>query len=262
MTTGRSPAGLAVDFGGQQMSAEPVKPNRHLYNSGLGKVAWFIRRFGFKELFRKPWRMMLSSRILKSLPDGEFCFDDTTLRYFYHRYNCTWANERCVEIPIACHYLTKCDPNDTLEVGNVLSHYFTVPHQVVDKFERGEGVINCDILDFKPDRRFQLIISISTFEHIGLDDSTSEGSRIKIPQAMAACRALLAPSGKLLITAPIGYNHELDNMITDGTLGPKQQWFLRRVGQLKWTTSDWSSVANCRYGTPYPYANAIMVGEF
>lgn len=239
-----------------------MKSNRHLYSSGLGKIAWFIRRFGMKEVFCKPLRTVMAPYILRRIEEEEFKFGDTVLRYVYHKYNCTWINERCVEIPIARHLLGRYEPGEVLEVGNVLAHYFSVSHAVVDKYEKGPGVINRDILDFKPATKYRLIISISTFEHIGYDDSLAEASETKIPRALAACKALLAPGGKLVITVPLGYNGELDRMISNNTLGTKQQWYLRRTGKRRWTSSDWPAVADCRYGTPHPYANAIMIGEF
>jgi hypothetical protein len=200
--------------------------------------------------------------ILSHLPPAEFQFGDISLPFLYHRYNSTWANERCVEIPIARHYLDQYEPRDVLEVGHVLGHYFATSHDVVDKFEKGRGIINRDILEFEPDRRYQLVISISTFEHIGYDDSIGQGSGDRILKALATCVALLAPAGKLVLTVPIGYNRELDEMILDGKLGEKKQWFLRRTARHLWAPTDRSALVSCRYGTPYPYANAIMVAEF
>jgi hypothetical protein len=239
-----------------------VKSEKHLYSGGLGKTAWFIRRFGIKEVFYKPLRTVMAPWILRRIGEEEFRFAGTTLRYTFHQYNCTWINERCVEIPIARHFLERYDPKEVLEVGNVLAHYTATSHEVVDKYEQGKGVINRDILEFKPDTKYRLIISISTFEHIGYDDSPTEGSGTKIPQALAACKDLLAPDGKLVITVPIGYNSELDRMISNKSLGATQQYYMRRTGKRRWTTCDWPAVAACRYGTPHPYANAIMIAEF
>jgi len=215
-----------------------------------------------KEVFCKPLRTVMAPYILRGIAEEEFKFGDTVLRYVYHKYNCTWINERCVEIPIARHFLERYEPGEVLEVGNVLAHYFTVSHDVVDKFEKGRGVINRDILEFKPAVSYRLIISISTFEHIGYDDSPAQRSETKIAQAMAACKALLAPGGKLVITVPIGYNADLDRMLLNNMLGAKQQWYMRRTAKRRWTTCDWPAAADCRYGTPHPYANAIMIGEF
>lgn len=53
-----------------------------------------------------------------------FAFRGDAHRYFYHRYNTTWRNERTVEIPIILEVLNKSKGKSILEVGNVLSHYF------------------------------------------------------------------------------------------------------------------------------------------
>jgi hypothetical protein len=39
---------------------------------------------------------------------------------------------------------------NVLEVGNVLSHYFPVHHDVLDKYEKAKGVINEDVVEFSP----------------------------------------------------------------------------------------------------------------
>jgi len=52
-----------------------------------------------------------------------------------------------------------------LEVGNVLAHYFNVGHNVRDKYEKYYGVINEDVVMFKPAEPCDLVVSISTLEH-------------------------------------------------------------------------------------------------
>lgn len=235
---------------------------KHLYNSRLGKVKWFIRRFGFRELFLKPVRVALAPAIIPRLRPGTFDFDGVRLEYFYHAYNMTWACERCLEVPIARHYLRTAPGGDILEVGNVLSHYGPVGHTILDKFEMGEGVINEDILSFDPGRRFGTILSISTFEHIGFDDEADQSSRTKILEAIAACRRLLAPDGKLVITVPVGYNPDLDSLIRLEELGATREIFLKRLRHRNWVTVEKGEALAVYYGRPFPYANAVLVAEF
>ncbi len=90
------------------------------------------------------------------------------------------------EIPIVCGFVNK-EKGKILEVGNVLSHYFTFEQVVVDKFERGEGIINEDITTLELNERYDLIVSISTLKHVGWDErSPSEtlNDRDKIPLAI------------------------------------------------------------------------------
>ena len=178
----------------------------HLYNSGIGKVAWFVRRFGAGELFLKPLRCVFAPLIIPRLAKAEFTFEGKSLPLFYHRYNMTWATERAVEVPVAGEFLRRFAGKSVLEVGNVTPHYLDTGHTILDKFESGPGIINEDIADFAPGERFDLILSVSTFEHIGFDDEADGDSGEKIAQAIATCRSLLAADGQLVLTLPLGYN--------------------------------------------------------
>jgi SAM-dependent methyltransferase len=239
----------------------PVVP-KHLYNTTIGKVPWFIKRFGAREVVLKPLRVIFAPAIIPFLPRKTFEFQGKSFPCFYHRYNMTWAGERCVEIPIAKSYLDQYPGKNVLEVGNVLSHYLPVSHEVLDKFEKGPGVINEDIIAFHPSKRYDLIISISTFEHIGFDDEASEPSGQKIKNAIEACRGLLTDGGKLVLTVPLGYNPDLDRMIGSGEIGASQEFYLRRVRRLNWEPARKDEALKCRYKAPFPYANAILVAEF
>lgn len=93
-----------------------------------------------------------------------------------------------------------------LEVGNVLSHYFPVNHDIVDKYEKADGVINQDVIDFYPSKRYDLIISISTLEHVGWDENLRDHKILRDPMkvlhAIENLKRLLAPEGKWLSPYP------------------------------------------------------------
>ena len=234
----------------------------HLYNSRFGKVVWFARRFGVWELFLKPLRCAFAPWIIPRLAKGEFIFEGQTLSLFYHRYNMTWANERAVEVPIAAEFLRRFYGKRVLEVGNVTPHYLEIAHTVIDKYERGSGIVNEDIADFAPGDQFDLILSVSTFEHIGFDDEENGDSAEKIAQAIATCRGLLAAQGRLLLTLPLGYNPALDRRIAAGQLGSDREVFLKRTGSLTWQGVEAGEALACAYGQPFPYANALMIAQF
>lgn len=191
-----------------------------------------------------------------------FIFENEKLRYFYHRYNLTWKNERTVEIPIVCHFL-KSRKGKMLEVGNVLSHYFENNYDIVDKYEKGEGVINKDIIDVNLPTNYDTIISISTVEHVGWNEN-SKAKRLndgeKIPLAMEVMKKKLLPGGMIIITVPLGFNPYLDELVRNKKLGFSQEFFLKRISSDTWVETNWQEVKNSRYNSPYPAANAILVG--
>lgn len=169
----------------------------HFYRTGLaGKVVWFIRRFGAKEMVMKPLRRVVAPFIIPRLAKATFDYRGLRLPLTYHPYSATWSSERAVEISIAREYLDRYAGKPVLELGNVTSHYLDVRHLILDKYEKGTGpieVINEDVVEFETDRRFDLVISVSTIEHIGFDDDGD--SRQKIPLAISKCRSLLTPVG-------------------------------------------------------------------
>ena len=234
----------------------------HLYNTTLGRIAWFTRRFGASELILKPLRLIFGRWILPHIRPETFFFQEHTYNCYFALYNMTWVGERMVELPIAARLLDQHKANLVLEVGNVLSHYFRRNHIVVDKYEIGPGVINIDILDFNPLERFDLILSISTFEHIGFDDDTPSSSGQKIIAAISHCRSLLSDTGRLVITFPTGYNTELDALVSQKALGATRMSFLNRVGPRQWKECDLQTALTSLYRSRFPYGNALVVAEF
>jgi SAM-dependent methyltransferase len=244
----------------------PIEPTRrimssHLYSSFLGRVRWFAERFGASEMLFKPLRIVFAPVIIPFLKAKQFQFCGRTYACHYARYNMTWAGERMVEIPIGLGILEQHRGHRVLEVGNVLHHYARTTHTVVDKFERGEGIINTDILDYRPEEKFGLILSISTFEHIGFDDESTGSSGEKIREAVEHCRSLLAPGGRFVMTVPTGYNPELDQLMREGTLGPCKVNGLIRVGRRDWVEGSMEQALRHPYRSRYPYANAVLIVE-
>jgi SAM-dependent methyltransferase len=234
----------------------------HLYNSTLNRVRWFVRRFGAGEIVLKPLRLLFAPVILPCLGREPFSFRGRNYDCFYARYNMTWAGERMVEIPLGKALLEEHAGRRILEVGNVLSHYFPARHVIVDKFEAGHGVLNLDILAYEPPERFDLILSISTFEHIGFDDDTPSSSGEKILQAIGHCRRLLSPSGRLVLTFPTGYNPELDELLRSGRIGARRLDCLLRTAPRKWAECDLATALQHPYRARFPYGNALVVAEF
>ena len=188
-----------------------------------------------------------------------FEFDGRRYRYMFHPYGATIHGERIVEVPILGEELRRQGCRRVLEVGNVMSHYIPCTHTVIDKYERFPGRINLDLLEFFPDTLFDFIFSISTGEHIGLDDC--ERSPEKSVLALQHMRTLLAPGGRMVGTIPLGYNPVLDGrLFSDGSLFDTLK-FMRRISKSnRWVEAEAKTVRTARYGEPYPFANALAIG--
>jgi SAM-dependent methyltransferase len=185
---------------------------------GLRPVAGDLARWGAHGLAGLPW-VLAGSR-------GSFDFQGASYRYLFHRYKLTWLTERAVEVPVIQAIVDRAGAQRVLEVGNVLSHYRPQRHLVVDKYERASGVINRDVLELEDLGPFDLIVAISTLEHVGWDEHPRAPSRA--PQAVAALRARLAPGGLLVLTVPAGYNREFEAALRDGRIELTRSAALRR----------------------------------
>lgn len=189
-------------------------------------------------------------------------------RYFLHVYNEAWANERTVEVPVVKEVLMKALARGcrVLEVGNVLSHYLPLKWMVVDKYEQGAGVVNCDIIDFRPVEKFDFIVSISTFEHIGFDESSCRGGcdydAEKFRKVLRHLRdAVLKPGGTLLFSIPAAYNPGLDSLVFSNAVQLDGLCCLKRVSRFNcWREATAGELRGVRYHDPYYCANAVYFG--
>lgn len=180
--------------------------------------------------------------------------------YFVHHYNSTWRNERTVEIPIVKAVLATLPPGSRcLEVGNVLNYYVDFPRTVVDKYEAAPGVINQDILEFGSPGSYDLIVCISTLEHVGWDETPRDLG--KVWRAFEHIKNLLAPGGRCVVTFPLGYNTALDELVFSGKLAFKHSHFLKRISaDNQWQEVNADAVRSSAYDAPFPFANALFVG--
>jgi len=191
-------------------------------------------------------------------PFRSFSFCGEKYRYFCHKYNHPHLNERAVELPIVWKEVQKHKSSEVLEIGNVLSHYFPTKHLVVDKYEVAPGVINEDVIEFKSKKKFRLIVSISTLEHVGWDEKVK--SKDKIPKAIKHLKKMLAPGGTLLVTLPLGYNSYLDEHLRAGKIKFDEVFYMERTSKF----NSWREVSRNsfkkkpRYGSPYENANVVV----
>lgn len=192
-----------------------------------------------------------------------------------YRYN-RRLDERTIELPIIIDIIQeelKHGKINMLEVGNVLSDpKYELPsgiiipaRDIVDKYEKGPGVINKDIMDYWPEgKMYDLIVSISTIEHIGFDEN--ERNPDKIPQTIERLKSMLAPGGKFVFTVPVGYNSDLDSKVLFNDNSDLQRYFMKRISKdNKWAQiMDRKEAATYRYGSKYRLwaANCVAVCMF
>lgn len=203
----------------------PARLGRAAELRGRRPVAGDFARWGGRLAFGLPWTLAGSH--------GEFDFRGERYAYLYHRHKRSWLTERAVEVPIVQRIVDRHAGRRVLEVGNVLSHYRPQTHVVVDKYERAPGVLNRDVLELDELGRFELIVAVSTLEHVGWDEQPREPG--KAAQAVAALVELLAPDGQLVLTVPVGYNPPFDASLRGGKIALADTAALRRVdGGTRW----------------------------
>lgn len=206
------------------------------------------------------WPMYYYYKLFK--PPRIFTLKGKTYNYFYHRYNTTWRNERAVEVPIIWDMVarSKSQGMHILEVGNVLSHYFSIQHDVLDRYDKARCVINQDVVDFQPSKKYDLIVSISTLEHVGWDEEPRDPE--KILRALENLKTnCLTAGGKLVVTLPLGYNTEMDRLLREGKIHFMKQCYLKRVSaDNKWIEVDWDDVKEAKRNSPFPAANGLVIG--
>ena len=144
----------------------------------------------------------------------------------------------------------------------MLAHYIgPVKHTVVDKYEHAQNVLNVDVVEYKPATCFDLILSISTLEHVGYDESQKDPQ--KFVKAIEHLLTLLSPNGTMLITLPLGHNPQVDQYLTNPHPCCDEVHFMKRVTKSnKWVECSWNDVKDAKYGTPFPMANGIAISIF
>ena len=148
-----------------------------------------------------------------------------------------------------------------LEVGNVLGNYFKITHPVLDKHEQDENVTwNEDVVEFSPPFAPDLVLSISTLEHVGHSDTPRDPGRFRL--AIDAIVSWLSPGGRLVFTSTAGYNPAVRSYLDSPDIARKAVRCLRRATlDNLWVQADYDEVRDFRYDRPFPCANAIAIVE-
>lgn len=225
----------------------------HAKDRGAGTVVFAALNWGVQWLLGKRGAARISGET--------FEWENTTVPYFYHRYNYTWLNERAVELPLALDVLRQHEGQDILEVGNVTGRYVPVNHLVVDKYERAPGVVNADVVDLDLDDRFDLVLAVSTLEHVGLDEEVKDPE--KAAAAVERLKGLLKPGGRLWMTLPVGYNPDLDGPVQAGRFAFTDVGaLLRDEHRNRWRQVSVEQIWNVGYDRLLYTAHGVVIAEF
>jgi hypothetical protein len=210
-------------------------------------------------------RTRATARALRVYRRDSFLLDGERYCYLFHHYNTTWRNERTVEVPIALRMLQRHIGARVLEVGDVLHWYCRTVHgaaarEIVDKYELTPRVRNIDIADYVPETRYGAIVTLSTMEHVGWDEERRDPG--KAASVIERMHGWLEPGGELLVTIPLGYHTDLDRRLLDGPqLFEHLSFMRRRSADNRWVQAASDDVRGARYGSPFPFANALAVGR-
>jgi hypothetical protein len=164
-------------------------------------------------------------------------------------------------VPIAARVVAQHDPRRVLEVGNVLSHFVDFGHRVVDKYEQAPGVENADVLDITAPDPYDLVLAISTLEHVGWDESPRNPELAL--EAVDHLASLVAPGGELMLTLPCGFNPVLEGALREGRFGFDDVRALRRFGPLgpRWREVDPADAWDAPYDQLLCIASAVIVAR-
>ena len=218
--------------------------------------------------------MFFSSRvkILEWTNRPSFKFNGADYLYFFHRHNTGWPPHRCtervVELAIADHWLDCIGPDPVVEIGAVSPYYWPCRiDRIIDPADAHSKVSDrVSLFDTQLDKLN--VLSISTIEHIGLDDYQWQSAHQPLAEnggrgnAIQAVQKFAAEADRFLITVPVGYNGHLDDWLF-GTHSPAtgiNRYFFLRDGIWSWRQTQKVSEARKPYGQP-DWANAIVVLE-
>lgn len=232
-------------------------PDRHRAPAGFGARMRSLSSRAARWIY-----VRAQTRVRPRILNDTFVLEGRTYPLFLHEAGRTWRSERIVEVPIGLEALEAApDQTRVLEVGNVLRQYRPASrHTVVDKYERAPGVINEDAETFTGGP-FSAIVSLSTIEHIGWDETPRDPA--KIPRVIEHLRGLLTPGGRLTVTVPHGWNRDLDDLLAADALPFDTVSYLQRLdlANRHWRQVQRSDIERLSFGYPYVGGNAVAVAR-
>ena len=179
------------------------------------------------------------------ITEETFLFDRQQYKYAVFRDGDVYANEKTIELPIFKRAVE--NGGSVLEIGNVLKSFYPgLKHIVLDKNSRGKGIINKDVFEFQPKKKYDLVIAVSTV----LDPA----------QLLPAIKSMKLLGKRVFISVPLGYNPLLDSEIKKITSG--RLLIMKRISRENWWIESRNFGAKMRYGYPYENGNWMLFMEF
>jgi len=177
----------------------------------------------------------------------------------YRFHNLPLDTERAIEIPFIWDIVLRYDPQDVLEVGNVLMNYVDIAHDVVDLYEQNPRVVNADIRTYKPDKKYKLIVSVTTLEHVGDGKDGSDFDEFGIIHAIDNMLEMLTPDGRIVFTVPIAQNKAMDKLFFEGKI-PGYIRYIKRINEANdWKEAGYEEIKDTILYYPYKGSNASIV---
>ncbi len=254
----------------------PYRPNKVEWNNTSSKLSELIKeakesykKKGFFHVLKTGFLMIIEYFQLKYYKNyhsnDTFQLDGKEYKYYFHariaKTGPSWKNERAVTIPIIWGIIEeyRSKGKNVLEIGNVLSYTFKVDHDIVDKYEISDGVINEDIADFQPNKQYDLIVSVLSLHHVGWDEVPHDPP--KILKAIDNLKRILSPSGKILIAVDWDYNKYFDNLLLEKKFQFDKQVYLKKENGHIWTeVPSIEDIKNSKFDAKTPTATAIIIG--
>ena len=183
-----------------------------------------------------------------------FKIHNILFEYFYHSYNDTKNNERCVEIPFGFYFLNKFKFDTVIEIGAVMPYYSDIVlHKIYDIIDPYDKCIRDDLTKINFSFNDLNVLSISTIEHIGKGDY---GLDVDDDSGINFLKKIINESKNYLITFPWGYNKNFDERVLQNNI---DFILIRRISEFKWEIDNTKDISNIKYNSPYSYGNSVIL---
>jgi hypothetical protein len=239
-----------------------------MLDSIFSQAKWAYSRKGLKYVLRTGTKMALEFppnlfwfwyyRRFKTAET--FTFQEKKYHYLFHRYNTTWKNERSVSIPIIWDIVKEYqrEGKSILELGNMLSYVFPVNHDILDKYETAKNIINEDIADYNPVKKYDLIVSVLCLPCVGWDETPRDPR--KIIRTLTNMNNLLSSDGKIVVALGLGYNSDMDSLLKEGKIKFDTQSCMKKTSGYRWREASWNEVKDSKYDHSVPTSTGLLVG--